>query len=83
MWLPRWLSGKTSACNAGDAGSTPESGISPGGGNGNALQYSCLENPMDRGVGWVIVHRVEKSRIITEQLSTYMHIKSYLLAGLR
>ena len=40
---------KESACNAGDLGSIPGSGRSPGGGNGNQLQYSCLENPMDRG----------------------------------
>ena len=38
-----------SACNAGDLGSIPESGRSPGEGNGNPLQYCCLENPMDRG----------------------------------
>ena len=42
--------GKTSACNAGDLGSTPGSGRSPGEGNGNPRQYSCLENPMDRSV---------------------------------
>ena len=41
--------GKVFACNAGDPGSIPESGRSPGAGNGNQLQYSCLENPMDRG----------------------------------
>ena len=41
--------GKVSACNAGDLGSTPGLGRSPGEGNGNPLQYSCLENPMDRG----------------------------------
>ncbi len=41
--------GKESACNAGDPGSIPGSGRSPGEGNGNPLQYSCLENPMDRG----------------------------------
>ena len=40
---------KASAYNVGDPGSIPESGISPGEGNGNPLQYSCLENPMDRG----------------------------------
>ena len=40
---------KASACNAGDLGSIPGLGISPGEGNGNPLQYSCLENPMDRG----------------------------------
>ena len=43
------LDGKESACNAGDQGSIPESGRSPGEGNVNPLQCSCLENPMDRG----------------------------------
>ena len=41
--------GKAPACNAGDPGSIPELGRSPGEGNGNPLQHSCLENPMDRG----------------------------------
>ena len=41
--------GKASACNEGDPGSIPGSGRSPGEGNGNPLQHSCLENPMDRG----------------------------------
>ena len=59
--LPRWLSGKESACNAGDVGLIPGSGRSPGGGSGNPLQYSCLENSMDRGVWWIIVHGVTKS----------------------
>ena len=53
---------KASACNAGNPGSIPGSGRSPGEGNGNPLQYSCLENPMDRGAWWAIVHRVAKSR---------------------
>ena len=53
---------KASACNAGDLGSIPGSGRSPGEGNGNPLQYSCLENPMDRGAWWATVHRVAKSR---------------------
>ena len=47
--LPRWLGGKESACHAGDMGSIPGLGRSPEEGNGNALQYSCLENPVDRG----------------------------------
>ena len=47
--LLRWLSGKESACNAGDVGLISGSGKSSGEGNGNLLQYSCLENPMDRG----------------------------------
>ena len=49
LGLPWWLSGKESAPNAGDLGSIPGSGRSPGEGNDNPLQYSCLENPMDRG----------------------------------
>ena len=49
------------ACG-GDVGLIPGSGRSPGEGNGNLLQYSCLENPMDRGAWWVIVHGVAKSR---------------------
>ena len=52
MGFPTWLSGKESACQAGDAGSIPGSGKSPEEGNGNPLQYSCLGNPMDRGVWW-------------------------------
>ena len=47
--FPGSSDGKMSACNAGDPGSIPESGRSPGEGNGNPLQHSCLENPMDRG----------------------------------
>ena len=49
---------KAFACNAGDLGSTPRLGRSPGEGNGNPLQYSCLENPMDRGAWWATVHGV-------------------------
>ena len=52
---------KQSACNAGDVGSIPESGSSPGGGHCNPLQYSCLENSMDRGAWQATVHRVAKS----------------------
>ena len=47
--FPGGSDGKASACNAGDPGSIPGSGRSPGEGNGNSLQHSCLENPMDRG----------------------------------
>ena len=53
---------KNLPANSGDTGSIPESGRSPGGGNGNPLQYSCLGNPMDRGARWAIVHRVIKSQ---------------------
>ena len=52
---------KVSACNVGDLGLILGSGRSPGEGNGNPLQYSCLENPMDRGAWWATVHRVTKS----------------------
>ena len=54
--------GKESDCNARDLDSTPGSGRSPGKGNSNPLQYSCLENPMDRGIWWATVHGVAKSR---------------------
>ena len=53
---------KESDCNAGDLGSIPGSGRSSGEGNGNPLQYSCLENPMDGEAWWAIVHGVTKSR---------------------
>ena len=53
---------KESAHNAGDLGSIPGSGRSPGEGNSNPLQYSCLENPMDEGAWWATVHRVAKSQ---------------------
>ena len=52
--------GKESACNAGDPGSIPGLGRSPGEGNGNPLQYSCLENPMDRGAWRTTVHGVAR-----------------------
>ena len=57
-----WLSGKESACNARDPGSTPVSGRSHGEGNGNPLQYSCLGNPMDRGAWQATVHGVARVR---------------------
>ena len=50
-----------SACNAGDLGLIPGSGRSPGEENGNPLQYSCLENPMDGGAWWATVHGVTES----------------------
>ena len=52
---------KASACNMEDLSSIPGSGRSPGGGNGNPLQYSCLENPMDGGAWWATVHGVTES----------------------
>ena len=68
MGLPRWHSGKASICQSRRCRRlkfilwVSGSGRSPGGGNGNALQYSCLENRMDRGAWQAIVHRVTKSR---------------------
>ena len=58
------LAGKESACNAGDTedeGFIPGLGRSPGGGNDNPLQYSCLKNPMDRGAWWATVHGVARA----------------------
>ena len=52
--------GKESACNVGDLGSIPGSGRSPGEGNGNPLQYSCLENPIDRGAWRATVHGIAR-----------------------
>ena len=72
--LPRWPSSKESACNpgvAGDTGSIPGLRTSPGGGHGNLLQYSCLENPMDRGAWRATVHGLAKSWTRLEQLSTH------------
>ena len=56
------------------------SGRTPGGGHGNSLQYSCLENPMDGGVWWAAVHRITKSRTELKWLSTAQHIPYYIIA---
>ena len=60
--FPGGLEGKETACNAGDLGSIPGLGRSLGEGNGYPLQYSCLENLMDRGAWWATVHGVRKSQ---------------------
>ena len=59
--FPGGSDGKESACHAGDLGLIPRSGRSPGEGNGYSLQYSCLENSMDRGAWWATVHGVTKN----------------------
>ena len=85
MGLPWWLSSKESTCNsgaAGDAGSIPGRGRSPGRGHGNPLQYPCLENPMDRGTWWlqsIGSQRVrhdwsDLARTQTYTIYTYIHI---------
>ena len=62
LGVPGSSGGKESACNVADLGSVPELGRSPGGGgHGNPLQYSCLENPRDRGAWWATVYGVAKS----------------------
>ena len=66
---------KASACNAGDPGWIPGLGRSPGEGNGNPLQYSCLENPMDRGAWRATVHGVAKSQ---KRLSDFTLTPKYL-----
>ena len=96
MYFPGGSDGKESACNAGHLGSNPESGRSPGEGNGNPLQYSCLENPMDRGAWRATVHGVAKSWIQLKQLSMHalahqkcwdeieaLHLTSHLLFHLQ
>ena len=67
--------GKESACNAEDQGLIPGSGRSPGGRHGNPLQYSCLENLMDRGAWWAIIHGVTKSQTRLKLLSMHSHAK--------
>ena len=68
---------KNLPANAGDIrdmGSIPGSGSSTGGGHGNPPQYSCLENPMDRGAWWATVHSVSKSQIRLKKLSAHTYI---------
>ena len=62
LGLPYSSNSKESACDAGDQGSIPGLGRSSGEGNGNLLQYSCLENYMDREAWWATVHGVTKSQ---------------------
>ena len=66
--------------NSGDAGSIPELGRFPGGGNGNPLQHSCLGNCMDRGAWWATIHGSHKELDITEQLS--MHVIFEILVSM-
>ena len=87
MAFPRGSDGKASAYNMGDPGSIPGSGRSPGEGNGNPLQYSCLENPMDAGAWLATVHGVAKSRTwlsdftITITIDIYVPFAIFLIFG--
>ena len=71
MGFPGGSEVKVSACNTGDPRSIPGSGRTPGEGNGNPLQDSCLENPMDRKAWWATVHGVAESRT---RLSDFTHL---------
>ena len=78
MGFPGGSAGKESACNAGDLGLIPGLRRPPGEGNGNPLQYSCLENPMDRGAWWATVHGVTKSRTRLSNFTfTYSNLSYY------
>ena len=72
---------KKSACNAGYLGSIPGLGRSPGGEHGNPLQYSCLENSMDRGAWRATVHRVAQSRTGRKRLSSSSRLQSVQFSG--
>ena len=75
MDFPGGSDSKASVYNAGDLGSSPGLGRSPGEGNGNPLQYYCLENPMDRGAWYAIVYGVAKSRTRLSDF-TPLHLKT-------
>ena len=76
--LPYWLSGKESGCNAGDTDSIPGSERSPGGEHGKPVQYSCLENTMDRGTWQSMGCKESNTSEVTEQyIHTYIHIYIY------
>ena len=75
MDFPDGLEGKEFACNVGGLGLISGLGRSPGGGNGNPLQYSCLGNPMDRGAWWATVHQVA-------EVDTTEHVQCQLCNGI-
>ena len=80
MYFPGGSDGKASAYNARDAGSIPGSGRSPGEGNGNPLQYSCLENLMGGGAWWATVHGVAKSRTRLSDFTFLSYVPSTRLS---
>ena len=76
--FPGDLDGKASACSVGDPGSIPGSGRSPGDGNGNPLQYPCLENSMDGGAWQAIVRGVTKSQTWLSNFTLQAHLEMYV-----
>ena len=74
MGFPGGSEVKASASSVGNLGSIPGLGRSPGEGNGNPLQYSCLKHPMDGGAWWAIVHGVAKSQTLLSDF-TSLHFK--------
>ena len=79
IWASLVASGKASTCDAGDVGSIPGSGRSPGGGNGNPLQYFCLENPMERAAWGALGHKVTESDMTEVTSHAYVTSLSYPL----
>ena len=77
--FPGGSDGKASACYEGDLGSIPALGRSLGEGNGNPLQYSCLENSMDGGAWWATVHGVTKSQTRLSDFSHSLNMQFYIL----
>ena len=80
MGFPDSSDGEESACNAGDPGLIPGSGRYPGEGNKNTLQYSCLENPKDRGAWWATVHGLADSW--TQLSDEHTHNSKYVFMSL-
>ena len=76
--FPGGSDGKESACNTGDLGLMLELGRSPAEKNSNPLQYSCLENPMERGAWWAAVHGVAKSRTQLKQISMQAKLNRFV-----
>ena len=70
---------KSLPVNTGDLGSIPGLGRSPGEGNGNPLQYVCMENPVDRGAWWAPIHGGAKSQDTTERLTHKIDEEHYVL----
>ena len=92
--FPGASGGKASACNARDPAPIPGSGRSPGEGNGNPLQYSCLENSIDGGAWWATVHAIPKSRTrlsditftfhfhaLEKEMATYFSVLAWRMPG--